>query len=461
MNLYRVTFLASLLWCGAAQAAPQSNDFAYGITVELEGENPLWEVTLPDDLYSGVTRADLGDIRVFDSSGRIVPHTLRRPRVPQGTTPEPVALPIFPLTRTRESEGPGRAFRIITDDAGTVIDVVTEQAEAAEQTVGAYLLDTSQLEQVPSKLQLSWQSDGGSGFITAVNVQASDDLSRWHTLASGRTLADLESAGHALLHNEIALPPHRARYLRIVWPENIQQVRLSGVTAIFTVRTEEQPRQWRQLEGQRDAEEAKRFYFDAEGYWPADRLRLQLGEGNRVLYGELASRTSPEQRWQHRYRGLFYHLEHEGGVMESEAITITGSRDRHWRLQLQQSEALPDDTTPQLSLGWVPDVLTFIAEGQGPYTIAYGSATVGPPGQPVDALLRTLGDEESSLVKQARITKRIILGGEARLAPPPPPLPWKRWLLWAILIAGVAILAWMVKRLFQQLPPSDSTADKG
>jgi hypothetical protein len=31
--------------------------------------------------------------------------------------------------------------------------------------------------------------------------------------------------------------------------------------------------------------------------------------------------------------------------------------------------------------------------------------------------------------------------GDAALHAPPPPLPWRRWLLWGVLVAGAALIA--------------------
>jgi hypothetical protein len=58
---------------------------------------------------------------------------------------------------------------------------------------------------------------------------------------------------------------------------------------------------------------------------------------------------------------------------------------------------------------------------------------------------------------QAALGKVQTLGGSERLKPPRAPLPLRRLGLWAVLLAGVALLAWLSWRLIRQLhhaPPA-------
>jgi hypothetical protein len=44
-----------------------------------------------------------------------------------------------------------------------------------------------------------------------------------------------------------------------------------------------------------------------------------------------------------------------------------------------------------------------------------------------------------------------LLGGEQQLQPAPPPLPWKKWLLWSVLVAGVLAMLGMARGLYRQM----------
>jgi hypothetical protein len=86
-----------------AGAAERPEDFAYGIAIHADAQDALYEITLPTAVYRGVARSDLGDIRVFNAHGEVVPHAFR-PRAAGSTdTPAAVEPPLFPMCRRRRS----------------------------------------------------------------------------------------------------------------------------------------------------------------------------------------------------------------------------------------------------------------------------------------------------------------------------------------------------------------------
>src|SRR5690349_21227002 len=87
----------ALATAGLAAGAERPADFAYGIPLEADGKDALYEVTLPAAVYRGVTRADLGDLRVFNGASEVVPYALRPHRMTDTETAAPVALTLFPL----------------------------------------------------------------------------------------------------------------------------------------------------------------------------------------------------------------------------------------------------------------------------------------------------------------------------------------------------------------------------
>ena len=88
-----LTSLVGFLGSGLALATTATlQDFAYGLRVEAAGTGPIWELTLPEAVYRGVTRADLGDLRVFNAAGVVVPHALRLPEAIAREAPPAVSL---------------------------------------------------------------------------------------------------------------------------------------------------------------------------------------------------------------------------------------------------------------------------------------------------------------------------------------------------------------------------------
>ena len=445
--------LGCLLSASALADPPRPDDFAFGFPIETAGESALWRLSLPEAVYRDVTRADLGDLRVFDRTGNAVPHTLRRSEALNAEAPPTVDLPFFPLYSAGAGIGGGRSVRIVTNDRGAIIDVAGDgSAPDGAGRITAYLIDASALESIPRTLSLSWEGGTGEGFAVTVSLDSSDELSRWRSLVDKASLADLSFGDAKLTHRDIDLPVRKAKYLRLDWPAELQEVRVTAIRAAFPKERQPPPRHWLKLADATITEEPPGLEFDSGGHWPVDRVRLAFLTRNAVLRSTLESRTRPDAKWRTHYRGLFYRLEHNGAELVGDPVKIAATADPYWRLDPGAKEGWPNGRAPVLELGWVPHDLTFVAQGEPPYTLAFGSAAIGPSTQPVDALLRLIDKkQEPALIQSARVSQRTLLGGEGRLTPPLPPLPWKQWLLWAVLVLGVAFLAWMVRRLMKQL----------
>ena len=71
---------AALLMPLICAAAEQPGDFAYGVPIRADGKEALYEVDVPGSLYRGVMRRDLGDVRVFNGQGELVPLALEPAR---------------------------------------------------------------------------------------------------------------------------------------------------------------------------------------------------------------------------------------------------------------------------------------------------------------------------------------------------------------------------------------------
>ena len=77
---------------------------------------------------------------------------------------------------------------------------------------------------------------------------------------------------------------------------------------------------------------------------------------------------------------------------------------------------------------------------------------MNPSDRPVERLLGDIDvEQQEALIKPAKVIDVVTLGGEDKLKAPPVPMSWRRWMLWAVMLGGVALLGWMVRRLIRQL----------
>jgi hypothetical protein len=440
---------------GVEQAPPKPLDFASGIPLELEPGHALYEVVLPSAVYRGVVRPDLGDVRVFNAADQVAVHTVRRPPASDSPPPAEVSLPIFPLYAEQDERPEQLAGRIERRADGAIVELKIGKKGKAERKLVGYLVDASVLQEPIQSLSLDWPTQE-SRLLMRLDVTRSDDLVHWSSATRGATVASLHYGAHALEQRRVELGNVKAKYLQIGWDSSQAPLQLSRVAAQLAGKIKPPEPQWTRLIGTRDEEEPGTYVFDLKGYLPVERVRVVSAERNTLLQVSLSSRVSADGEWQTRARGLAYDLQVEGEHLRSAPFEVgTAVRVRYWRLVVAHAEESVGTSAPQLEIGWFPDRLLFVARGEGPFLLAYGNASIGPPPMGAEGLLRgSAVDEQTMKIAMAQAGEPKVLGGDARLRPPeppPPPLPWKQWALWAVLVLAVVVLGWLAWRLFQQL----------
>ena len=465
-----VVFVSSFVCVFSVQASGdddnrslQREDFAYGMDLTISGNHAIYGLTVSAAIYQGCTTSDLGDLRVFNAS-HAVPHLLRS-QVNKETKRPAQALPFFPLlSDTQGSSGSPPDLHIATNNQGAIIDIRQNAPGASSQTnqiITAYIVDTSGLEQPADWLELAWEGQGEQ-FSTSVRVDSSDDLNSWQTQVRSAALAELRFGSHTLLRKRISVPRgiHRKTYLRLSWPVGKDGARVTGVRAGYNREEQALPRTALALVG-KDlpvAEQgAARYLYDSKGFFPVDQLNIDLPEQNSLFQISVFSKADEDASWRRQASLLAYRLTVEGVNMESGMITINRTTDRYWLLELEDNSGIQQ--APTLELGWLPGQLVFMAQGEQPYALAYGRAGLGAARSQVDRLLKAVDPQSAKkLIAPAQAGPQKILGGVERLEPIRE-LPWRRWLLWIVLISGVLVVGMMALKLYREMngqqPPQD------
>ena len=126
-----IILLASLFSIANLQAADQAKlatpskltDFAYGMSLDFKGQDAVYQATLPLSVYQNTVRSDLGDLRVFNAQGEIVPHSLRQNKNTRTSLPTLQNLPYFPLQGTPGAGLDQLSISIKRNVQGTLIDI--------------------------------------------------------------------------------------------------------------------------------------------------------------------------------------------------------------------------------------------------------------------------------------------------------------------------------------------------
>jgi hypothetical protein len=438
----------------AGQEVPlRPSDFAYGVTVVTSADSPLHSVALPRAVYENLTRDDLGDLRVFNARGEAVPYALRRPEEPKAAN-EWTTLPLFPV-RSSERRSPGElVLRVERNAAGAILGVQARGTTPDAPVVG-YLVDASADDQPIQALDIYWRDPAAGGFTGNLRVEASDDLSHWRSLAADAPLARLRHDGRLLERRRIEFAPVRTRYLWLSWLEPSRAAPLTAIRAERVTGTPLPAREWLALSPVSRGEKPGEYRFDLAGRMPVDRARLRLPQSNTVVNVELLARAGRAEPWRPRASGLAWRLRRNNAEVGSEDLVLQPGADsgREWLLRLTPPDAGAGE--PVLELGWLPHTLVFAARGAGPFRLAYGSVGIASADYGVERLQESLAREHPVPVALAAISGQPeTLGGVERLRESFTPRPWRKWLLWSVLVLGAFVLAWMATRLMDRHPPA-------
>jgi hypothetical protein len=101
-----------------------------------------------------------------------------------------------------------------------------------------------------------------------------------------------------------------------------------------------------------------------------------------------------------------------------------------------------------LHVEWVPNELTFLAQGHAPFLLTYGNATATRAEADLSHLPNSLA------IAPATLGPIQVTGGTSRLIAKAVPFPAMRAALWSVLIIAVLLLGWMAYRIARD--PKDS-----
>lgn len=455
----------ALLWalCATAHAAPdaalQRKDFAYTREVVLAPDlTPLAAIELPTDVYRASRSAGLVDVVVFNASESLVPDALQRPAAELAKAQNAISVPFFPMTLEQVSAPIELALSITRGSDGEVLALrsqTPEQAQGAQSArpVGAYVLDlrntlegadTSTPRLIAARFE--WLTPP-TDLILPLLVESSDDLIHWQPVAVEGGILHLEHDGKRIDRDRIEWSPLRAAFMRVrasgkaALPSQLQAVQIE------TARSSIAPKLDRvAVSGSLVVADRPVFRFDLGGPVPVEEVEIELPEDNSVIAAELFCADQPAGPYTHVAQANFYRVSTAGAVpLHGPRVRIPARNARYYELRVDPSRARVDNGAPRLITYHVPERLLFLRRGDAPYTLAYGRHNVQRQRFSPTELLNL----SNAQVATATLSERQIAGGDQLLQPPPPATPYKTYALWAALIAGVALLAWLSVRLLR------------
>lgn len=429
---------------------PAEEEYAYRFPLHIEQPAEFVETDLPLEVYRSVTDSSMRDLGVYNANGRAVPRVIEHPET--GTEQREHAIPLGMVPLYGEIEETQRRLRMLMqlDDAGTTLQFNSDLAEPADPTLElrAVIVDLRDYESDLDALDFHW-SGNEAGFIGGVSVADSDDLAQWRHLASG-TLADLEFQGTRIERRRVEIIREPRDFLRITWHEMPSGWHLASVNGVRREAAPEQARQWITLDPVERGENGRSFVFDVGGYPPVDRVDLDLPGQNVVIRASIDLRHDSESGWRRAYEGIFYDVVRSGLAIRNDAGKIRRGPASQWRLNIHTGQV---DGEVRLRLGWRPDRLVFLSQGQAPFTLATGRSRdrieqfpqhrlLGDKG--IFTMLRRSGDPGRASVGARQTVAGNMALKSART------WTWRTVVVWIGLFAAVGFVGYLVWSLMRE-----------
>ncbi len=436
-----------------AIAAPRTDDYVRGIDINSYESRPLVEILLPDEVYQGVTRADLGDVRVFNADGVAVPHAFCASPVAAEPVVSSESLPVFDLQAGMPATTTGTTHVEVATASGTQVRIQEGEPAAADlprTRTWAHVIDARGVDDALRSIEFDWVSPDGAS-QASVRIEASDDLDRWRTVVSTSTLLRVMREGQQLQRKSVPLVEQRYTFLRVVRTDGGPPLQIAQVTAERVARAAEIEPVWFTANPQGPVD-AAHLRFDAARLAPIAYARLALPVPNTSVRVRIQSRPDEQAQWRERWSGESYLILKDGERRVSPPAGIDGGRDRYWQVtDTGSSQALNPGTG--LELGYRPARLRFLAQGEGPYVLAFGSRRADTaPAASCDRLLSDVRSEElDQLIGTAIVGTSRTLGGDTALKPLPKQTPARLIVLWGVLIVGVVLLVAMAVALLKRV----------
>jgi hypothetical protein len=441
-------FISAAIPLAALSATPRLNDYAQGATIDVLSQRPIVQLNMPDAVYQTVVTDDLSDVRVFNGDGLPVPHALCAAPTRQEAAISQESLPVYRLQDIKGSEDGTRVE--VQTPGGAQISVEGANRKDAERQTSAYVIDAREITDELRAVQFDWSSPDGASEVR-VSIQASDDLDQWRSVVAGSTLLSVRAGEQQLRRHRVALPQSHYEYLRVERVDRGPPLQIDGVIAERVTPAPSIEPIWFAAEAAA-SREPNELIFDAARRAPITYARVLPTQENTSLRVAIDSRNDAKDAWRTQWSGEVYSILTDTERRVSPPAEFAATTDRHWRVRLT-TEGDVFTTPPALELAYRPAQLRFLAQGEGPFTLAYGTRRADPaPDRACDALLADMKREDlAENMGEAMPGAPRTLGGDDALRALPKQTPLRQIVLWGVLIVGVGALVAMALSLLRRV----------
>ncbi len=442
-----------ILSCGLVNAASavdtiKPEDYAWRFPIRLEAQSDVHVLTLTPEIYRSVFDSGLGDLRLLTGDGREVsfgplptPPLERWRETPWAL--QKISASYEPMTRTEPKAFPDRAIDLGNADYGLKL-------RHGEYAARATLKVRSNVEQsLPIRaIRIEWSatSDLPEGTRWWVETGADDApimlpdrvVTRYDANnARGQTrlsfaAQELIEMGELRIRAQ-PLPSGLSFDASFAEYEPDPDLYRHSI-ALGTLHFQDQPEH--------------SHGFALGGPYPVHAAAVELAGGDALASISLLARDTYSPWWQDMGNTTAFDVTVDRAQFERSRIVFEPTRNRQWLLRSTPALSAP----PKLRMFYRPDQFLIAHRGPDQLTLLAGHRSARRQPYPVEPLINDLrnrlGDHWQP--DAASIGARVEVRGTDAFKSPPSPPPYRKWALWAALVIGASLIAWMTITLLNE-----------
>ena len=453
-----------------AAAPPKSDvpaDYAYALPLQVSGKQGVVGFRVPQTVYLNARTAGLDDVRVFDAKGVAQPFALHRPALDVVAQRAMLAASIFPIRGNAKAAGDTAIdVDIQTRPDGSVQSVKAHagKAQGSEgDTLTSLILDFgAAMAGYPLRIEALrfGAPKDQSNYSAEVWLEASNDLKHWETVGAAELSWLSNDSAQSLANDRLEFSPQKFRYARLSWRRG-EPVLFSDIRAETVTQQRSEPvRETLWIKPQPGRFPGDLAYLAGVAL-PVEQISLKLSEPNIVypmttgFYAERPSRQAgkaTEWIFQPRANATFYQITQNEQTRRSGALSIAVGHQQEWVIRPQNAVATAQ---PELGLSWQPATVVFLAGGTPPYTLSFGRTNATPTSQPLAQVAPGFAAKELSGLEQAQAgelqANTANVKGDSAAVQAGNSARNRTFILWGVLLLGVAVLGGMAWRLIGQM----------
>ncbi len=432
--------LVLLCLLSQAQAASSQLDFAYQAPLS-ETDQKLQRIELPLEVILALTRPDLSDLAVFNVNGKQLPLSITRS--PALMSQHSQLLPFHEFNSFQQQRSRIVTTREKNQQQGSELE--TTETVPVQQLRKDYLIELALDENTPDfeRIELQWTHQP-TAQILELKVEVGNEIDNLRVIKQRKSLTNLESEDRSW--RSISGIPRGYRYMRLTPINAVTEFELQQVSGHYQ-KNRTAPNLTHQITPEfRTGKTGDSYFFEFPSAVYAEAMRIVPIDTNSVISGDLYATWNNTDDGRRVQRNFRQHNISDHEVRPSQPIKL--SRRNYQQFWFTSHAELA--AAPRVVLVYPQYELIFLGDSNGPYTLFWGNYEIQAEATDLGSMLEA--DLPKARQRATLVTLGSIVesGGPTRLTPQPA-LPWKKWMLWALLILAAIITGRMAFKLYREM----------